>query len=94
VKLRCRVGHVFTEESLAREQAIFLEGAMWTALTALIEKADFSQRLSERFRRGGHVETARRYEAQSRNALEQSELIRTALRNVEVAPPTHEERAS
>jgi two-component system chemotaxis response regulator CheB len=94
VKLRCRVGHTFTEESLSREQAIALESAMWTALTALVEKADFSQRLAERFRRGGHVETARRYEGQARNATEQADLIRTALRNLEVTPAADEVRAS
>ena len=94
VKLRCRVGHTFTEESLSREQAIALEGAMWTALTALVEKADFSHRLAERFRRGGHVETARRYESQSRNAIEQANLIRRALRNLEVTPAADELKAS
>ena len=94
VKLRCRVGHTFTEEALEREQALALEGAMWTALTALVEKGDFSSRLAERFRRGGHVETARRYDAQARNALEQADLIRTALRNLEVAPAVEELRVS
>jgi two-component system, chemotaxis family, protein-glutamate methylesterase/glutaminase len=94
VKLRCRVGHTFTEEALEREQAIALEGAMWTAVTALIEKGDFSRRLAERFRRGGHVETARRYELQARNALEQAGLIRTALRNVEVTLDADELKVS
>ena len=94
LKLRCRVGHTFTEEALAHEQAIALEGAMWTALTALVEKADFSHRLSERFRRGGHIDTARRYEGQSRNALEQADLIRTALRNLEIVPAGDELQAS
>jgi two-component system chemotaxis response regulator CheB len=94
VKLRCRVGHTFTEDSLEREQAIALEGAMWTALTALVEKGDFSRRLAERFRRGGHVETARRYEGQAQNAVEQANLIRTALRNLEVTPEADELQAS
>jgi two-component system, chemotaxis family, protein-glutamate methylesterase/glutaminase len=94
VKLRCRVGHTFTEESLEHEQSMALEGAMWTALTALVEKADFSRRLAERFRRNGHVETARRYDHQSRNALEQANLIRTALRNIELAPAARELHAS
>jgi len=83
VKLRCRVGHTFTEDSFSREQAVSLDGALWTALTALVEKAAFSRRLSERFRSGGHVESARRYEDQSRNALEQADLVRTAIRNLE-----------
>jgi two-component system, chemotaxis family, protein-glutamate methylesterase/glutaminase len=91
VKLRCRVGHTFTEESLEREQALALEGAMWTALTALVEKADFSRRLADRFRRGGHMETARRYESNARNALEQANLIRTAIRNLELAPAAADE---
>jgi two-component system chemotaxis response regulator CheB len=94
VKLRCRVGHTFTEEALEREQAIALEGAMWTALTALVEKGDFSRRLAERFRRGGHVETARRYEGQAQNAVEQANLIRTALRNLAVTPEADELQAS
>jgi two-component system chemotaxis response regulator CheB len=94
VKLRCRVGHTFTEDSLEREQAIALEVAMWTALTALVEKGDFSRRLAERFRRGGHVETARRYEGQAQNAIEQADLIRTALRNLEVTPEADELQAS
>ena len=94
LKLRCRVGHTFTEEALEREQSIALEGAMWTALTALVEKGDFSRRLAERFRRGGHAETARRYELQARNALEQANLIRTALRNLEVTPAVDEARVS
>ena len=94
VKLRCRVGHTFTEESLEREQAIALDGAMWTAVTALVEKSDFSLRLAERFRRGGHLETARRYESQARNALAQADVIRTALRNLEVAPEADELRVS
>ena len=94
VKLRCRVGHTFTEETLEHEQGIALEGAMWTALTALIEKGDFSRRLAERFRRGGHFETARRYELQARNALEQADLIRTALRNLEMMPTADELQVS
>jgi two-component system, chemotaxis family, protein-glutamate methylesterase/glutaminase len=94
LKLRCRVGHTFSEESLSHEQAVALEGAMWTALTALVEKADFARRLADRFRRGGHVEAARRYESQSRNAIEQADLIRTALRNLEVTPAADELRAS
>jgi two-component system, chemotaxis family, protein-glutamate methylesterase/glutaminase len=94
LKLRCRVGHTFSEESLSHEQTIALEGAMWTALTALVEKADFSRRLADRFRRGGHVEMARRYEGQSRNTLEQADLIRTALRNLEVAPAVDELKVS
>jgi len=94
VKLRCRVGHTYTEEALEREQALALEGAMWTALTALVEKGDFSRRLAERFRRGGHVEMARRYEGQSRNAVEQANLIRTALRNLEVTPAADELKVS
>jgi two-component system chemotaxis response regulator CheB len=83
VKLRCRVGHTFSEDSFSREQALALDGALWTALTALVEKAAFSRRLSERFRSGGHIESARRYEDQSRNALEQADRVRAAIRNLE-----------
>jgi two-component system chemotaxis response regulator CheB len=92
IKLRCRVGHTFTEETMLAEQARLLEAALWTAMTALEEKADFSRRLAARFARQGHSLTATRYEQQAQNAVAQMELLRRALLDLQPPPSAVEER--
>jgi two-component system chemotaxis response regulator CheB len=93
VKLRCRVGHAYTEEGYEYEKSVHLEAALWTALTALIERADFSRRLAARFRRSGHELSAKRYEDQAGALLAHAETLRGALLGLETPEP-EEERAS
>jgi two-component system chemotaxis response regulator CheB len=94
VKLRCRVGHSYTEDSYSREKAVSLEAALWTAATALVEKADFSRRLARRLRAEGHVMSAERYDREAKNAQEQSELVRQAVLQFGAAPAIEEAEAS
>lgn len=94
IKLRCRVGHSYTEESYSHEKAVSLEAALWTACTALVEKADFSRRLAKRLRSHGHELSAERYEREAANAEEQSELVRRAVLQYEAPVATEEAQAS
>ena len=94
IKLRCRVGHSYTEESYGHEKAVSLEAALWTACTALVEKADFSRRLAKRLRSQGHELSAERYEREAANAEEQSELVRRAVLQYEAPVATEEAQAS
>jgi two-component system chemotaxis response regulator CheB len=48
VVLRCHVGHAFSLESLAEEQAEAVERALWAAVRALEESAAMSRRYSSR----------------------------------------------
>ena len=94
VKLRCRVGHAYTEDGYAHEKSVHLEAALWTGITALVERADFSRRVAARFRRGGHDLSAKRYEEQAESMLEQVEVLRAALMNIETPEQGEEEQAS
>jgi two-component system, chemotaxis family, protein-glutamate methylesterase/glutaminase len=91
VKLRCRVGHSYTEDAYRYEKSVSLEAALWTACTALVEKADFSRRLASRLRDAGHDISAERYQREAENAHRQSELVREAVLHFEIPVPADEE---
>ena len=48
LRFRCRVGHAYSAESLASEQADNLEASLWAALRALEENTGLNRRLAER----------------------------------------------
>ncbi|HKF15303.1 MAG TPA: chemotaxis protein CheB [Gaiellaceae bacterium] len=92
VKLRCRVGHAYTEDGYAHEKGVHLEAALWTAITALVERADFARRLARRFRRGGQQVSAKRYDDQAAHLLTQADALRAAL--IQIETPEAEEQAA
>jgi two-component system chemotaxis response regulator CheB len=60
-KFRCRVGHAWTEAGLLTEQADALEGALWTALRVLGERADLARRIQDRAVERGHDRAAKMF---------------------------------
>ncbi|MEY4941246.1 MAG: two-component system, chemotaxis family, response regulator [Verrucomicrobiota bacterium] len=53
VQFRCHVGHGYTPLTLAEEQKLSVEQALWSALRALKESAALDQRLAERTGQAG-----------------------------------------
>jgi two-component system chemotaxis response regulator CheB len=72
---RCHVGHAFSLESLAVEQADEVERALWAASRALEESAALSHRLAD----SSFGRMKRKFEEREESQAEQAELIRRLL---------------
>jgi two-component system chemotaxis response regulator CheB len=78
VRYRCRVGHAYSEDSMMVEQGSAVETALWSALEALEERADFLNRMSARHRER-RPQLHHRFAGAADDARERAELIRRAL---------------
>ncbi|HEX8857201.1 MAG TPA: chemotaxis protein CheB [Thermoleophilaceae bacterium] len=86
LQFKCRVGHVYSPESLVEEQGRSLEAAMWAALRALEERADLLRRVARRVgRRGGSDE---HFQRRIENLEEQAETIRKAVTSMSTDVPS------
>lgn len=83
---RCHVGHAFSEEALFASQSRALEGALWSAVRALEEKAALSRRLADQ---AGHRGLPRAV-AQFRGAAREAEHGSNILRQTLLKSPVHE----
>jgi two-component system chemotaxis response regulator CheB len=78
VRYRCRVGHSYSEDAMVIEQGSAVEAALWSALEALEERAEFLRRVAGRH--GDRRPRLRdRFTGAAEDALERAELIRAAL---------------
>lgn len=75
-RYRCRVGHAWSEASLAAQQTTAVEGALWAAMRALEEKAALSDRLADGARARGHQLTATAFDAQAGDSREAALVLR------------------
>jgi len=76
---RCHVGHAFSEETLLAAQSDALEGALWSAVRALEEKAELARRLAERVRGRGMSRSAAGFDQTAADAEQGSSMIRETL---------------
>jgi two-component system chemotaxis response regulator CheB len=79
LRFRCRVGHAYTADAAINGQAESVETALWTALRALQERAQLTERLAERVGNAGAERSRTRFEAIATEAREQAETIRRLL---------------
>jgi two-component system, chemotaxis family, protein-glutamate methylesterase/glutaminase len=78
-RFRCRVGHAYTAAGAIDAQGESVEAALWTALRALQERAQLSERLAARVGSAGADRSRARFEADAHEAREQAEVIRSVL---------------
>jgi two-component system chemotaxis response regulator CheB len=80
LRFRCRVGHVFSPDSMLAAQIDEVDRALWTALRTLEERAALSHRLAERGRSKGQSWVDRAFTARARDAEAEAAQIRGLLR--------------
>jgi two-component system chemotaxis response regulator CheB len=86
-RFRCRVGHAWSAHSLAAQQAAAVEGALWTALRALEEKAALSDRMARGAVERGHAMTASTFAEQALEARESAIALRDLIeRTADLVP--------
>jgi two-component system chemotaxis response regulator CheB len=76
---RCHVGHAFSEEALFASQSRALEGALWSAVSALEEKAALSLRLADQASRRGLHRAFAQFHTSAREAKHGSNILRQTL---------------
>ena len=88
LRFRCRVGHAYGAESLLSSKDDELEGALWTALRTLEDKAALHRRLSEDSARNQNPWVARRFRETADDLQQQAQTIRHLLLEQELPPLT------
>jgi two-component system chemotaxis response regulator CheB len=78
-RFRCSVGHVFSIESLADGQAQQLEGALWTAVRALEDRAELLRRLAARAHAAGNDRSRASFARQAADADARAALVHAAI---------------
>lgn len=78
-RFRCRVGHAWSPEALAAEQAHALEGALWMALRGLEERAALSLRMGRRAEQRGHRISASTFRQRHDEAQQAAAVLRRLL---------------
>jgi two-component system chemotaxis response regulator CheB len=81
VRFRCRVGHVYSAESMLAAQTDSVDRALWTALRSLEERAALTHKLAQRAKVRRHAFVARAFEQRARAADAHAAVLRELLVN-------------
>ncbi len=79
VRFRCRVGHLYSPESLMADQNVATERALWAAIRSLEEQAEFSERLAESSREKKRMRLAHRFSEKAKTSRDDAALLRSLL---------------
>jgi two-component system chemotaxis response regulator CheB len=85
LRFRCRTGHAWSAESFDSEQDAAVEEALWSAIRALEERHDVSQRLANRAEHGHQLRSAAYYGQRAEESLQAASTLRSLLRETVAA---------
>jgi len=80
LRFRCRVGHVYSPDSMLAAQTDEVDRALWTALRTLEERAALAHKLAERGREREHHWVHKAFTGRAREAEAEANHIRALLR--------------
>jgi two-component system chemotaxis response regulator CheB len=83
----CHAGHAFSEEALFASQARAVEGALWSAVRALEERAELARRLADKAGHRGLRRAVTRFQIAAREAEHGSNILRHSLLGNPVCQP-------
>jgi two-component system chemotaxis response regulator CheB len=78
-RFRCRVGHLYSPESLLADQSDAVERALWAAIRNLEEQAEFSERLATNSRNNKRPRLAHRFMEKAECSRENASILRDLL---------------
>jgi len=87
MRYQCHVGHRYSSESLLMHQDEHVEGALWTAVRALEERADLRRRMASQTEAAGLAAVSESFAEQAQHAEEQANQIRDVLARSEGRRP-------
>lgn len=79
LRFRCRVGHIYSPESLLADQTEAVEKALWAAIRSMEEQAEFSARLADSSRHKKRPRLARRFDEKADISREHANALRELL---------------
>jgi two-component system chemotaxis response regulator CheB len=88
VRFRCRIGHLYSPESMMEAQNDNVERLMWSATRALEEQAEYIQQMANQIAKASDSGESRQYQAKSRSAMDKAGAVRKLLDSNPDAPPT------
>lgn len=101
LRFRCRVGHLYSPDSLLADQTEAVEKALWAAIRSMEEQAEFSDRLADSSKQKKRALLARRFTEKAEASRENATVLRDLLQRtsdevfeipLEDGTPQHEER--
>ena len=79
LRFRCRVGHMYSPESLLADQTEAVEKALWAAIRSMEEQAEFSDRLADTSRQKKRPRLAHRFTEKAVASRENATVLRDLL---------------
>jgi two-component system chemotaxis response regulator CheB len=80
LRFRCRVGHVYSQDSMLAAQTDAVDRALWSALRSLEERAALTRRMADRAQDRHQHFVVRAFLERSKAAQEHADVVRQLLR--------------
>jgi two-component system chemotaxis response regulator CheB len=79
LRYKCRVGHLYSPDSLMADQTEAVERALWAAIRSMEEQAEFSDRLATNSRQKQRARLARRFAEKADASRQNATILRDLL---------------